>query len=62
MITAFTAGPSARLTQALERSKQTGREPMMYSSGAAVAEHCHQWRAGPVHRSEYEFFSWNEPA
>ena len=33
MVTAFTAGPSARLTQALERSKQTGREPMMYSSG-----------------------------
>jgi VWFA-related protein len=33
MVTAFTAGPSARLTQALDRSKQTGREPMMYSSG-----------------------------
>lgn len=33
LVTAFTAGPSARLTQALERSKQTGREPMMYSSG-----------------------------
>jgi VWFA-related protein len=33
MVTAFTAGPSARLTQALERSKTTGREPMMYSSG-----------------------------
>jgi VWFA-related protein len=33
MVTAFTAGPSARLTQALEQSKQTGREPMMYSSG-----------------------------
>jgi VWFA-related protein len=33
LITDFTAGPSARLTQALERSKQTGREPMMYSSG-----------------------------
>jgi VWFA-related protein len=33
MVTDFTAGPSARLTQALERSKQTGREPMMYSSG-----------------------------
>ena len=32
-VTAFTAGPSARLTQALERSKQVGREPMMYSSG-----------------------------
>jgi len=33
MVTNFTAGPSARLTQALERSKTTGREPMMYSSG-----------------------------
>jgi VWFA-related protein len=33
MVTAFTAGPSARLTQALERSKTSGREPMMYSSG-----------------------------
>jgi VWFA-related protein len=33
MVTAFTAGPSARLTQALERSKQVGREPIMYSSG-----------------------------
>jgi VWFA-related protein len=33
MVTAFTSGPSARLTQALDRSKQTGREPMMYSSG-----------------------------
>jgi VWFA-related protein len=33
LVTAFTSGPSARLTQALERSKQTGREPMMYSSG-----------------------------
>jgi VWFA-related protein len=33
MVTAFTAGPSARLTQALERSKQTGREPVFYDSG-----------------------------
>jgi VWFA-related protein len=33
MVTDFTAGPSARLTQALETSKVTGREAMMYSSG-----------------------------
>jgi VWFA-related protein len=33
MVTDFTAGPSARLTQALEISKVTGREAMMYSSG-----------------------------
>ncbi len=33
MITDFTAAPSARLTQALERSKSTGREPIMGQYG-----------------------------
>ena len=33
MVTDFTAGPSARLTQALDRSKTTGREMMYYSTG-----------------------------
>jgi VWFA-related protein len=32
-VTQFTGAQSARLTQALEISKSTGREPMMYSSG-----------------------------
>jgi len=33
LVTDFTAGPSARLTQALERSKSTGREMVYYSTG-----------------------------
>jgi len=33
MVTDFTAGPSARLTQALERSKGTGREPLSVQGG-----------------------------
>jgi VWFA-related protein len=33
MVTDFTAGPSARLTQALDRSKTTGREMTYYSTG-----------------------------
>ena len=33
MVTDFTAGPSARLTQALDRSKSTGREMTYYSTG-----------------------------
>jgi VWFA-related protein len=33
MVTDFTAGPSARLTQALERSKGTGREPLQVQGG-----------------------------
>jgi VWFA-related protein len=33
MVTDFTAGPSARLTQALDRSKTTGREMEYYSTG-----------------------------
>jgi VWFA-related protein len=33
MVTDFTAGPSARLTQALERSKGTGREPLQPLGG-----------------------------
>jgi VWFA-related protein len=33
MVTDFTAGPSARLTQALERSKAVGREPMQMGGG-----------------------------
>jgi VWFA-related protein len=33
MVTGLTAGPSARLTQALDRSKSTGREMVYYSSG-----------------------------
>jgi VWFA-related protein len=33
MVTDFTAGPSARLTQALDRSKTTGREMVYYTSG-----------------------------
>lgn len=33
MVTDFTAGPSARLTQALERSKATGREPLQMMGG-----------------------------
>jgi VWFA-related protein len=33
MVTDFTAGPSARLTQALDRSKSTGREMMYYTTG-----------------------------
>lgn len=37
MITAFTAGPSARLTQALTRSKSTGREPLQMQGGPMAA-------------------------
>jgi VWFA-related protein len=33
LVTDFTAGPSARLTQALERSKGTGREPLQVQGG-----------------------------
>jgi VWFA-related protein len=33
MVTDFTAGPSARLTQALDRSKGTGREPLQPLGG-----------------------------
>jgi VWFA-related protein len=33
MVTDFTAGPSARLTQALERSKSAGREPLQPLGG-----------------------------
>jgi VWFA-related protein len=33
MVTDFTSGPSARLTQALERSKGTGREPLQVQGG-----------------------------
>jgi VWFA-related protein len=33
MVTDFTAGPSARLTQALVRSKGTGREPLQVQGG-----------------------------
>jgi VWFA-related protein len=33
MVTDFTAGPSARLTQALIRSKGTGREPLQVQGG-----------------------------
>jgi VWFA-related protein len=33
MVTDFTAGPSARLTQALDRSKGTGREPLQVMGG-----------------------------
>jgi hypothetical protein len=33
MVTDFTAGPSARLTQALDRSKATGREPLQMMGG-----------------------------
>jgi VWFA-related protein len=33
LVTDFTAGPSARLTQALDRSKTTGREMTYYSTG-----------------------------
>ncbi|MEO6806612.1 MAG: VWA domain-containing protein [Edaphobacter sp.] len=37
LVTDFTAGPSARLTQALERSKTTGRE-MNYIPGGGLAQ------------------------
>lgn len=37
LVTNFTAGPSARLTQALERSKTTGRE-MSYIPGGGLAQ------------------------
>jgi VWFA-related protein len=37
MVTDFTAGPSARLTQALERSKTTGRE-MAYIPGGGLSQ------------------------
>jgi VWFA-related protein len=33
MVTKFSAGPSALVTEGLRRSQVTGREPMMYSSG-----------------------------
>ncbi len=33
MVTGLTAGPSARLTQALDRSKTTGREMVYYTTG-----------------------------
>src|SRR5207248_8688449 len=33
LVTAFRAGPTAGLTQTLDRSKHTGRERMRYSSG-----------------------------
>jgi VWFA-related protein len=33
LVTDFTAGPSARLTQALDRSKATGREPLQVLGG-----------------------------
>jgi VWFA-related protein len=33
LVTDFTAGPSARLTQALDRSKGTGREPLQVQGG-----------------------------
>ena len=32
-VTNFSAGPSARVAEGLRRSKTSGREPMMYSSG-----------------------------
>ncbi len=39
MVTDFTAGPSARLTQALDRSKTTGREMVYYTSGPMSQNH-----------------------
>jgi VWFA-related protein len=40
MVTDFTAGPSARLTQALERSKATGREPLQAQGGPMACTTC----------------------
>lgn len=40
MVTDFTSGPSARLTQALERSKATGREPLQPQGGPLACTTC----------------------
>jgi VWFA-related protein len=40
LVTDFTAGPSARLTQALERSKGVGREPLQMQGGPMACTTC----------------------